>query len=425
VDKRHLPELMAEIENWGPSPFASQDAEPLPVYFHNEMSSTTGVTTYSGFGKRTATYLLTTSFRLILYDKRKRGKDRCRSYWHHVDFGEWRWRDKDGFVISGVRTGPIEFKDPTKEIPYIAARWQTYFVSPSGDRKPLEDVTVYLRYYYFHQEQRYAKCDEIVSLPNLEIEGRSRYPAGVLFCLKLRAQTMGTGTLDLDALWLLHTDPLKANQTEVGYIPPDSRLHPDNVLKERESRGYSKIAHSSQRRKRQFARKARKAAKQVLHVGAQARDVIGAAQEATAAVTGGDVAGEAAKRVYRPKFCGRCGAPITPGANFCGRCGMGLTERLLTEAKEELGDKLEEKVIEKVEEILDPGEEPEGSALRASPPQPSEDKLILKPEPDHSSTSEKKAGPARQRGRCPKCNRRVQPTWRFCPDCAQPLREGE
>jgi len=397
MDKEHIPELMVEINNWGPSPLILETAEPAPIYFYNEMGSTTGTTLYSGFGKQTNVYLLATSFRLILYEKRKRGKDRCRSYWHNLDFGEWQWRDADGFVISGMKTTPVDFCDPTKENPYPAAKWQTYFVGPSGDHKPFEDVTVFLQHYHFHQEHRYAKWNEIVSVPGLEIEGKSNYAAAILHGAKIRFQSTGTGNLDLDALWLLHTDPFKASGTEVGYIPPDSRMHPDNAPRKRESLSYSKIS-GGEKKKRQTAKKVRKAAKQVLSAGAQARDVVGKAQKVASVIKGQDVARKAASganKVMRDtslaskiKFCGNCGAPMSPGVNFCGKCGMNFAKKLLDEAKDELKGKLEEKVIEKVEEALDPKETP-------------------------------------QKGKCPNCNRRVQPKWDFCPDCGKPLSENE
>lgn len=89
---------------------------------------------------------------------------------------------------------------------------------------------------------------------------------------------------------------------------------------------------------------------------------------------------------------------------------MGLAKKLLEEAKDELKGKLEEKVIEKVDEALDPGEEPKGEGESAT-----------QSKNGKSPSLERKPGATLQKGKCPQCNRRVQPKWRFCPDCSAPL----
>lgn len=73
MDDEKFTILISEIKNWGPSPFASDADQPMPCLFYNEMAGMAGTMTYEGFGKPETVYILPTSFRWILYNKRKRG----------------------------------------------------------------------------------------------------------------------------------------------------------------------------------------------------------------------------------------------------------------------------------------------------------------------------------------------------------------
>jgi len=424
MDNGQFKTLISEIKNWGPSPFAADSDEPLPFTFHNEMDQTAGTGIYTGFGKPTPVFLILTSFRIILYEWRKGGTDRCRSYWHDVDFGQWQWKDPDGFVISGMKTSAIEFDDPNDDCPDPTANWQTYFISPTGEQKVFESVKLSLKLYNYHQEERYVMWNEIISIPGYEVQGKTEYPAAYLYGTKIKLSTIKTGSLDLDALWLLHNDPFEANNTDVGSIPPDSLLHPDKAQRSTTSKGVSKVSRNTGRK----GKKARQTAKKAVQTYSKVKGVVDTAQKMAKVVGGGGSAVkgtlESVKQAAQsaqsimPRFCGKCGAPLKTRVLFCGNCGNKFAQKVIEEVKGELKGKVEEKVIEKVEEALDDKDKPKGKVSESAkkPEKAPQAKLAPKKETPTTKKTEKPT-----KGKCPNCNRRVQPKWKFCPDCNQEL----
>lgn len=421
MENEQFKTLISEIKNWGPSPFAADVDEPFPFTFLNEMDSVAGTGIYTGFGKPTPVFILLSSFRIILFEKNKKGGDRCRSYWHNVDFGEWQWKDPDGFIISGMRTSEIEIGDPN---PDPTASWQTFFVNPSGEQKVFENVKLSLKLFNNSQKEQFVMWNQIISIPGYEVQGKTEYFAAYPFVDKIMYSSMKPGSLDLDALWLLHNDPFEANNTEVGYIPPDSYLHPDKAKRGTIRKGISKVSRNTGRK----GRKTRDAAKKAVQTYSKVKGAVDTAQKvATVAAGGGSAVTEAVKSVKEatgavqsaaPKFCGKCGKPLKAGILFCGNCGHKLAQKAIEEIKDELKGKVEEKVIEKVEEAIDDDAMPKGEVqkMAAKPEEISEAKEAQKPESPEIKKPDKPT-----KGKCPNCNRRVQPSWQFCPDCSHEL----
>ena len=424
MDNEKFTTLISEIKNWGPSPFAPDADQPGPFTFYNEMMGMAGTMIYEGFGKAETVSILTTSFRWILYNKRKRGGDRCRSYWHHLDFGDWHWEDPDGFVIAGVETTPLELIGPktNQDLPIIT--WQTHFVSPEGEKKLFEEVQLAMQHYFFHQENRLVRWDKPITLP-IDEEPRTELAAS-WYLTRLELTSKQPGTVGLDALWLLHDDPFEANKTEVGHIDPESILHPDNAPRGRTSTGVSQVSSNTGRGR--TAKKVKRTAKKAVQTYSKAKGAADTAQQVASVVKGG---GSAVKGVVEdvkqaaemargagPRFCGNCGAPLKTGILFCGNCGQKLVQKAVDKAKDELKGAVEDEIVENVEKALDDEDEPKG---QVKPPAEGAGKAAGPKEAPktEASASEKENQPTK--GKCPNCNRRVQPKWTFCPDCGQEL----
>jgi uncharacterized Zn finger protein (UPF0148 family) len=266
--------------------------------------------------------------------------------------------------------------------------------------------------------------NEIISIPGYEVQGKTEYPAAYPYTAKIAYSSMKPGSLDLNALWLLHNDPFEANNKEVGFIPPDSFLHPDNAKRSITSRGVSKVSRNTGRK----GRKARKAAKKAVQTYSKVKGAVDTAQKVAkvAAGDGSAVTGavksvkEAAGAVQSaaPSFCGKCGKPLKTGVLFCGNCGHKLAQKAIEEIKDELKGKVEEKVIQKVEEALDEDIKPKGEVEKSAVKTEKSPEAIgtQQQEPPEPKKNKKPA-----KGKCPNCSRRVQPSWQFCTDCSHEL----
>jgi uncharacterized Zn finger protein (UPF0148 family) len=122
----------------------------------------------------------------------------------------------------------------------------------------------------------------------------------------------------------------------------------------------------------------------------------------------GEVVEQVVDRVKQlGKVCFNCGAPLKSGAVFCGKCGTRLGEAAAEKAKEQI----EDAVVEKVEGALD-AEKEERPSGKAAKKKPQQEKLSEKQVEQRNTTT---------RTQCPQCGRRVQKTWKFCPDCSAAL----
>jgi hypothetical protein len=444
--------LISELKNGGPSPFAADVGKPMPITFQNEMDMLSGESMCSVFGKQEMVSVIATSFRLILYLSKKRGSDQCRSYWHKVNFGDWRWEEPDGFVISSIELTKPEFGAyETHEKFGPTASWATYLVDPDGERRLLEEVVIHLTRYHFHQENRFAPWDEFISPGSVAIGGKERNPAATLFGAKLKFSTDHPGVVDLEALMQLMEDPFQASGIDGGDIPEESLMHPSKATRETENVGVSKVLQSRTGNPSKLAQ-ARKAITKGISVGSQVKGSVETAQKVASLVEGSSKdakkilgAGEKTKQAVKGSrsagahaslgVCMKCGAPRRSTALFCGKCGYQFAESVVDEVKDQLNDKVEDAVVEKVEALLDPEKDDEtedtasqggdASQKAKSKKNPSsKDKSLSKTGAKNvgkgTASSKKKAVPKR-RTKCPNCGRRIQASWKFCPDCSQDL----
>lgn len=418
MDNKKFSTLIAEILNWGPSPFAPGTKQPMPFLFYNEMASLTGTAIYEGFERKAAIYLLTTSFRFILYQKQKRGNDRCRSYWRNLVFGDWHWKDPDGFIICGVQSTPIQHMEERKKNEAPTIFWDTHFVNPDGEKKLFEQVRLGLQEYHFHQKSKFVPWNKKITIPGKE-KAESKL-ALTYYVSKLAHGNLepGPGRIDLDALWLLHEDPFKANITEVGYIDPESPLHPDNA-----TRGRTAVTVSSSARntgKSSPARKIGSTAKKAVQTYAKVKGAVDTAQKVGSILTDGGKAVKNAVSSLRKvpgkapantlQFCGKCGTPISAGGLFCGKCGQKLIDKAIDKAKEELKGKAEDKIIEKIEEALD------DKAAQAD-----REETVSKDTSTKKQTRSRKKAAKPAKKTCPNCGQAIKSEWKFCPSCSQSL----
>lgn len=407
--------LMAEIRNGGPSPVIADQPEPMAIIFGDEMEMTAGKVVTSVFGEEALATIVVTSYRRMLLLRRKGGRDLCCSYWHKIDFGSWRWKEPDGFLVAGVEsTFPTASEQATKMGP--TATWQTFLVSPEGEQRLLEEVTVYLNQYHYHQQDRYAAWDEMITMPS----GKQYIAASLLVHGKLSLGEETPGIVDLEALWRLHTDPLEAAQQSGGYIPEESPFHPSKATRATEKVAVSKVSKGTS-----FARKAKKALKTAISTGSQVKGAVETAQKVAGLVSsvGADAAGPGAAVApgdggsgIMPGVtpCIKCGALLGSGALFCGKCGHRLGEAIVEEVKDQIKGKVEDAAVEKIEQVLDTEERVEKKATSAKKSTPSSKKKTTP-----KKTSEPKISKAVTK--CPNCEEPVTAGWKFCPECSQPL----
>lgn len=261
--------LMAEIKNGGPSPVVADQPEPMPVIFGDEMEMTAGKVVTSVFGEDALATIVVTSYRRMLL-LRKGDRDLCHSYWHKINFGDWRWREPDGFTVAGIETTFPEFSEQITENG-SPATWRIYFVSPTGERRLLEEATVYLSQYHYHQQHRYVKWREMIS-PDGSAD-KAQF-AGVLLAYKLILDKQTPGIVDLEALWRLHTDPMEAAQEPGGIIPEASPFHPSKATRATKQVTVSKVSKGTSP-----ARTAKKVLKTAISTGSQVKGAIETAQK--------------------------------------------------------------------------------------------------------------------------------------------------
>jgi len=325
------------------------------------------------------------------------------------DFGNWRWKEPDGFLVAGVEsTFPTTSEHATKIGP--TATWQTFLVSPDGEQRLLEEVTVYLNQYHYHQQDRYAAWDEMITMPS-----GNQFFAALLLGGKLSLGEETPGIVDLEALWRLYADPLEAAQQSGGYIPKESPFHPSKATRATEKVAVSKVSKGTS-----FARTAKKALKTTISTGSQvkgavetARKVAGLVSSVGAGATGSGAAitpGDGGSGILPGVTpCAKCGAPLRSKALFCGRCGHRLGEAIVEEIKDQIKGKVEDAAVEKIEQVLDT----EGQAEKKSAGSKKSANS-----PKRKKTTQKTLKSARK---CPNCGEPVNGGWKFCPECAHPL----
>jgi len=400
--------LMAEIKNGGPSPVVADQPEPMPVIFGDEMEMTAGKVVTSVFGEQALATIVITSYRRLLL-LRKGGRDLCHSYWHRINFGNWRWREPDGFTVAGVETTFPEFSEQITEAG-PPATWQTYLVSPTGERRLVDETTVYLSQYYYHQQNRYAKWREMIT-PDGSADAPKAQPAGVFLAYKLMLDKQTPGIVNLEALWRLHTDPMAAAQESGGTIPEESPFHPSKATRTK------KVTVSKISKGASPARTVKKVLKTAIGTGSSVKGAIETAQKVAGLVNsfspGAAGPGEALSQVSgKPpvvSLCARCGAPLAAGALFCGNCGYRFGEAIVEEVKDQIKGKIEDAAVEKIEQALDAEERVERKPTRAKKGATGA---------KQKRTAQKTPGAA---AKCPHCGIPLKSGWKFCPECARPL----
>jgi len=332
MDEKDLAIVVAELEAGGPSPYIPDMGEPMPVLFGNEMSMFCGRGATEAFGKQVMVSMFVTSFRFILYRARKRGDDQILSFWHDVDFGDWRWELPDGFVIARMVLDDLDFGSEMKDRrlgPPVS--WNTYWVNPEGERRLLCSTVLHLTQYHFHQQERMADWQEMIT-PNGDEENRKL--AATWFGAKIKVAAQKPGSLDLDALWRLIEDPLKASETEVGAIPEESHMHPSKATRESQRIQVERVSKGRSGRKTP----AKRVIKRALGATSQIKGVVETA--ASAVETGGKLAegiAQVGKQAVQAgtgvPICIGCGKPMRPGALFCGHCGQRLVDAAVDHVK--------------------------------------------------------------------------------------------
>jgi hypothetical protein len=395
--------LMSEIKNGGPSPVIAGQPEPLAILFRDEMEMTAGKVVTSVFGEDALATIVVTSYRRMLLLRHKGGRDLCCSYWYKIDFGNWRWKEPDGFLVAGVEsTFPTASEQATKLGP--TATWHTFLVSPDGEQRLLEEVTVHLNQYHYHQQDRYAAWDEMITMPN----GKQYIAASLLVHGKLSEGKDTPGIVNLETLWRLHTDPLEAAQQSGGYIPEESPFHPSKATRATEKIAVSKVSKGTT-----FTRKAKKVLKTAISTGSQVKGAVETAQKVAglvssvgAGTTGSGAAitpeGGGSGIVPGVTPCIKCGTALRSGALFCGKCGHRLGEAI----------KVEDAAVEEIEQALDTEKPAEKKSARKCPNcgAPVNGRWKFCPECADPLSLD-----------CPNCGEEVQPDWKYCPHCTKEL----
>jgi uncharacterized OB-fold protein len=427
VNDQELAVLMAELRNGGPSPFVPDQEEPWPVSFGDEGQATVGKAICPVFGEPEEVYVFATAYRFILYLRRPRGKDQCRSYWFTVNFGEWAWEGPDGFTVTGLETTQPDLLDDDVTKPLRFA-WQTFLLGPAGERRLLEEVELTVLEYYDQRRGGYVAWNQPVREPGLAASGTETQPAWAMFGLQLTLAIKSPGQVNLEMLWVLSQDPSEATGRAGGRVPPDAYLvlRPDSPTVRADSVRVDKSTGEKVSR-------ARKAASKALEVGTQVKDGVERAQKVASVVGGAGGApgvpggAPAAQRPGPPPgrptevvtsapsvaaMCSSCGRPMSPGAVFCGKCGQRLAEAVAEEVKDELQGMAEDAMVGKAQEVLKPEEQPKAKGQ-------------AKKREAKSSTSKAKEKPKAEKADekmvCPSCGRDVEPDWKVCPYCTETL----
>jgi len=486
MEADQLAMLMNELKNGGPSPFAADAETPLPMLFKNEIETLAGKGVTNVFGEEALASVIVTGFRTILYQERKRGPDLCKSFWHKVDFDSWRWEEPDGFVVASFETDPPEYMvDALSEEHGLPAVWKTYVVNPDGERKQIAELLVHLTYYHYHQESRFVLWNKEIAIP-LKSGNTMRHSASYFFTMKMNINYTITGTTNLDALQLLMDDPFEAAQLPGGEIPEDAPMHPNKATRAVQRVGVSRVSSGRAGRNKR-ADQARKAVKKAVKVGSQVKSGVDLAKKAAGIVASGSAAGVKAaasqtkkaavsSKRERPKkpsravkgkpaekkatgpaskgrssataqaaqaaglrVCVACGAKLKATTLFCGECGEKVVERIIDEVKDQVSGKVQNVVVEKINEIPDDDRPKPAKAKKAMPTASQKSRArkstpsktpqkISKPKKDQPA--QKKAGKSKakpstkSRTKCPSCGRKIQPAWSFCPDCSATLPIG-
>ena len=476
MDSKQLAVLINELKHGGPSPFAPDIEPPLIMLFKNEMETMAGKAYTDVFGEEAMAYIFVTSFRLAFFQRRKRKTDLCKSFWHKVDFGSWRWEEPDGFVAASYELGKPEYlTDDLHEEYGVPALWRVYLVDEAGERKQIDAVTAYLTEYHFHQEQRFVRWNKEIVIPKKDGEDFKK-SATFMFSAKINLGFTETGTTNLDALQMLMEDPFEAGQMQGGDIPEDSPMHPSRATRKTESVGISRLESGRAGRKPR-SDKARSAAKKAVQTGAQVKSGIELAKKAAGIVSSGSAAAVkasapkakrsstaaksagpkssspsskpkptskepasatkkgAAVSAVGPRICVACGARLKATSLFCGKCGEKIAEKIVDEVKDKVSGKLEDLAVEKIEKALDeePSEPPmqkpksaapkRAGARKAASSKTTEKTPALKDEKRAGSRTPKSMpiAPKKRGTKCPSCGRKIQPSWTYCPDCSTAL----
>ena len=388
MDAHNIAILMSELQNGGPSPLIADKPAPMPILFGDEMEMIAGKVVTAVFGENALVTIVVTSYRRMLLLRPKRGKDLCYSFWHKIDFGNWKWEEPDGFVVSGVESTFPTFSDAaTKMGP--TATWQSFLTGPAGDKRQLIEVTVHLNQYHYHQQNRFASWNEMISLSS-----GHEYLAATLLGAKMATGEKTPGIVDLHALWQLHSEPLQTAQRSGGFIPEESPLHPSKATRKTGKITVSKISKGTR-----YSRKAKKAIKTAISTGTQIKGAVETAQKVRDVISTVGAPGQTSAALQGSGdpgiqlnigLCAKCGAPIRANALFCGKCGHQLGEAIVNEIKDQVQGKVENKIIEKVEQTLE-------------------------------SDDQKEQIKSDQGSNCPNCKAPVDHRWKFCPECAFPL----
>ena len=198
------------------------------------METTVGTVETDLFGKTAVVFLKITTFRIILYKYNKRGDDEVRSYWFNLDCSDKPFHDEEGFLIAGVETSLPEYSvDESKGGLFT---WETSYINPDGIRKTAEVVKVFPLKYHYHQEKRYVKVLEIISVPGLIIDGKESYPALLPFVGKFYTVRRGPmGKLKMIDLEIMHQSPETASSYPAGEVPEECPMHENKATRARDS----------------------------------------------------------------------------------------------------------------------------------------------------------------------------------------------
>jgi len=479
MEANQLAVMINELKNGGPSPFAPDHDPPMAILFQNEMEMLAGKGVTSVFGEEGLATVIVTSFRLILHLKHKRGTDLCKSFWHKVDFGSWRWEEPDGFLASSFELSKPGYDTEAVHTQHgVPARWATYFINPEGERKQIDEIVVYLTEYNFHQEGIFVPWKHEITLP-LKSGETMTHTAAYMFSVKINLGSEQPGTTSLEALQMLMDDPFGASQMPGGEIPADSRMHPDKATRKVKSVELSHVA-SGRAGRESGGDKARRTAKKAIQVGSQVKSSVdlakkavagastvgmkaGAPNKKTTAATGSksakkrsqtaksgttpkgkspvskkpaspakeSAAAQQAVKTVRPQVCLACGARLKLTSLFCGKCGEKVVEKIIDEVKDKISGKVEDLAVEKIEKALDDEPKPAKKKVKpAASKQSSTRKTTPGKSPKKTSASKlekpasKKARTStatKSRSKCPSCGRTIQRSWSFCPNCSAAL----
>jgi hypothetical protein len=391
VADRNLKALRTEVLRFGPSPFVPNKEGPMLILFHNELESIIGTAETDVFGKPASTFLINTTFRVVLYKWNKHGDDEVRSYWFHIDCSDEPFHDEEEFLIAEIETSPPEYSwDESKNRPFFT--WETSYINPDGMRKTAAVVKILPCLYHHHHENRYVDVRETISIPGYTPDGKESYPALKPLIVKFYSPHRGPmGRLKMIDLEIMHQSPKIATAHAAGEVPEECELHESKAtrpstsynVKSKIKKGTSKKTKPTQKKEdKKPALKWKKAASTALDVGSKLKgglDVIGKAASAAAASGAESIkeitekgaetvkkAGESIRETAQEtiteraasagsavRICAACGALTRSGSLFCGKCGQKVPDRIVVEVKDQIKGKAEDLAVGKAKAMLD------------------------------------------------------------------------